>query len=250
MHFSILLSSLCYSVSTVFWFKYGFILGDLPMSIVNGVGMLLAVYSGLVYHRHTQHQAACEYLTIAGLVGILVWLVLIYRGQIKLNDVGFSAMIGSVVMFAAPLVALVHIVQRHFGSRSSSATSPHSTSAHKSRASVSIWIPREGLSLGMIGVSCAVSGSWLFYGLAIRDAFLSVPNGLGLLLSGLQLCVWSFAYPDRKFIAKAESASSSSSSTASSLSSSQNALLAGLKDPFSRKATNNSVAPFIELKRF
>ncbi len=200
------------------------------MSLVNGLGMLLALYSALIYHQHTPQRAACEYLSIAGLIGILSWLILISTGQIKLNDVGLSAMIASVVMFGAPLVALFHIFQHHFTAK---------PKANRSLTAASIWTPREGLSLGMIGVSCLVSGSWLLYGVAIGDAFLSVPNGLGLLMSGLQLCVWCFAFPDEV----QTGATRGDASTSSSLSVSKTAS----KDPFLKP---NSVAPFIELKRF
>ena len=204
------------------------------MSIVNGVGMLLALYSALIYHQHAPHRAACEYLSIGALSGVLLWLIAIARGQVKLNDVGLSAMIASVVMFAAPLVALLHILQRHFSLKASPKSGRSAASA------ASIWTPREGLSLAMIGVSCTVSGAWLLYGWVIGDAFLSVPNGLGLLMSGLQLCVWSFAYPDEAGLG---TAGKGQSSTSSSLSASQNAS----KDPFLKP---NSVAPFIELKHF
>ncbi len=208
------------------------------MSLVNGVGMLLALYSGLLYHRHTPHRTACEYFSMFGLSGVLVWLLLIQKGHVKLNDVGVSAMIASVSMFAAPLVALLHILQRHF-----SAVAASNTAAAAAQKKSSIWCPREGLSLTMIGISCCVSGGWLLYGRVIGDAFLSVPNGLGLLMSGLQLAVWSFARPDSQVFSGLKRAGEPSS-TSSSLSASQTNTS---KDPFLKA---NSVAPFIELKRF
>lgn len=225
--------------STIFWFKYGFILGDVAMSVVNGLGMLLALYAVLIYHRHTVHQGTCEYFAIAALGGVLVWLILIANGRIKLDGVGFSAMTASVAMFTAPLVALYHILQHHF-----SGTSHPAKYLHRSRAS--IWQPREGLSLGMIAISLAVSGSWLLYGRCIGDAYVSLPNGLGLIMSGLQLCVWSIAYPSSSGSFNND-LQASTSSASSSLAGSQNALLTELKDPFLKP---NSVAPFIELKRF
>lgn len=206
------------------------------MSVVNGLGMLLALYAALIYHRHTVHQATCEYFAIAALGGVLLWLILIANGRIKLDGVGFSAMTASVAMFTAPLVALYHILQHHF-----SGTNPPAKYLNRSRAS--IWQPREGLSLGMIAVSLAVSGSWLLYGWCIGDAYVSLPNGLGLIMSGLQLCVWSIAYPS----SVNNDLQASTSSTSSSLAGSQNALLTELKDPFLKP---NSVAPFIEMKRF
>lgn len=207
------------------------------MSVVNGLGMLLALYAALIYHRHTVHQAACEYYAIAALSGVLVWLILISNGRIKLDGVGFSAMSASVAMFAAPLVALYHILQHHFAG-------PNHQSKRVNRSRTSIWQPREGLSLGMIMVSLALSGSWLVYGWSIGDAYVSLPNGLGLIMSGLQLCVWSIAYPQSSTVV---GEIPSSSSTSSSLAGSQNALLTELKDPFLKP---NSVAPIIELKRF
>lgn len=236
----------CFS-STIFWFKYGFILGDMPMSLVNGFGMILAIYSGLIYHRHTSHRVSCEIMAILGLCGVLGWLMCISAGIIKLDGVGFSAMCASIVMFASPLVALWAILRHHFSlNEDDPMFRPHLLNRNK----VSIWIPREGLSLGMIGISLAVSLSWLTYGLVISDKFVLIPNAMGAVLSVIQFAVWSFSYPTESSFSTADDLSSNSSS----LCESQNALLPNLKrhtpllfrDPLTRP---NTVVP-IEMKRF
>lgn len=173
--------------STVFWFKYGFILGDVAMTVVNGVGMLCAMYAGLVHYRHTPHRTSCEVVMLLALTGILIWLGSIAAGVIKLDGVGFSAMAASVVMFAAPLVALVHIVQH----RLRAGETPRGVE----RRPLSIWLPRAGLSLPMIAVTMLLSVSWVAYGLSIADAFVVIPNGLGVLLTLLQLAVWAVSSP-------------------------------------------------------
>ena len=218
--------------STIFWFKYGFILGDVAMSIVNGFGLLLSIYSALIYHHHTPHRFSCQLLTIFGLSGTLLWLIGINRGWIKLDGVGFSAMTASVVMFAAPLTAIYGILRNHF-----------SGGLNKPRKRMNIWLPRDGLALGMILISLAVSGSWFAYGLVIQDKFVVIPNGLGLLMSFLQYSVWCISYPT----GGDDSFSGAANSNTSSRAESRKALLNC--DPFLRRPNPNSVAP-IEMKIF
>lgn len=205
------------------------------MSIVNGFGLLLSIYSALIYHHHTPHRLSCQLLTIFGLSGTLLWLIGINRGWIKLDGVGFSAMTASVVMFAAPLTAIYGILRNHF---SEELNEPPILT----RKRMNIWLPREGLSLGMIIISLAVSGSWFTYGLVIQDKFVVIPNGLGLFMSFLQYSVWSISYPTVRNDLFSGLANSNTSSRAES----RKALLNC--DPFLR--TNpNSVAP-IEMKSF
>ena len=218
------------------------------MSVVNGFGLVLAMYSALIYHQHTAHRLSCQIFSIVALSGVLFWLMAISAGWIKLDGVGFSAMTASVCMFAAPLTALFSIVKHHFLMETPGSTKP----VLLNRKKTSIWVPREGITLGMILISSAVSLSWFVYGLLLHDKFVAIPNGLGLLMCLLQYGVWSFSYPSVLPDAVSGVANSNNSSRAES----RNALLSFFKqspeianrDPLLSRP--NTVTPIIEMKHF
>lgn len=237
--------------STIFWFKYGYILGDLAMSLVNGFGLIMATYAGLIYHHNTVHRLSCQIMTIIGLTGVLLWMVSISSGSIKLDGVGFSAMIASVVMFASPLSAVFSIIKRHY-----SAGDSHSDLL-LNRKKTSIWVSREGISLGMILTSLSVSLSWFLYGLCIRDTFVVIPNGLGMLMCAMQYAVWSISFPAKPNNNDSFGvANSNSSSRADSRASFLRLFKYGGEDRFDSNrdplltARPNSVTPIIEMKSF
>lgn len=215
------------------------------MSVVNGFGLILAMYSALIYHQHTVHRTSCQIFSIISLSGILLWLMAISAGWIKLDGVGFSAMTASVCMFAAPLTAIYSIIKHHFMSDSS----PKPVLMNRRKAS--IWLPREGITLGMILISFSVSLSWFVYGLMVHDKFVAIPNGLGMLMCAIQYVVWSFSYPS-----VLPEVSGVANSNNSSRAESSNALLRFFKhspesanrDPLLSRP--NTVAPIVEMKNF
>ena len=217
------------------------------MSVVNGFGLILSIYSGLIYHQHTPHRFSCQIISIIGLSGVLCWLMAISAGRIKLDGVGFSAMMASVFMFAAPLTAIYGIVKNRFSQEISGSPKP----LHINRKRRSIWAAREGISLSMIIVSTAVSGSWFAYGLVLHDKFVAVPDGLCLLLCLIQYVVWSVSYPTVSLSDISGVADSNNSSRVDS----HNSLLGFFKqqpdtnrDPLLLRP--NSIAPVIEMKNF
>lgn len=217
------------------------------MSVVNGVGLILAIYSALIYHQHTTHRISCQIFSIIGLSGVLFWLMAISAGWIKLDGVGFSAMTASVCMFAAPLTAIYGILRNHFSKEIPGSPKPH----YLNRKRTSIWVPREGITLSMIIVSASVSSSWFIYGLLIRDKFVVIPNGLGFLMCLIQYGVWSISYPS----ALESDISGVANSNNSSRAESRNSLLSFFKqhpdsnrDPLLLRP--NSVAPIVEMKNF
>lgn len=219
------------------------------MSLVNGFGLVLALYSALIYHHHTAHRTSCQIFSIIALSGVLFWLMAISAGWIKLDGVGFSAMTASVCMFAAPLAAVYGILKNHFSTELPGSPKPRLLRRNRT----TIWVPREGISLAMIIVSVAVSGSWLAYGLVIHDKFVAIPNGLGLLMCLIQYGVWSISYPSAAATISYETAGVANSNS-SSRAESRNALLQFFKhqpenrDPLLVKP--NSISPAIEMKNF
>lgn len=218
------------------------------MSLVNGFGLVLALYSALIYHHHTAHRTSCQIYSIISLSGVLFWLMTISAGWIKLDGVGFSAMTASVCMFAAPLTAVFGILKQHFSAELPGSPKPRLLKRNRTN----VWVPREGISLAMILVSVAVSGSWFAYGLVITDKFVAIPNGLGLIMCLVQYGVWSISYPSS--IVPSDFSGVANSNSSSRIDSKNNGLVRAFKhlpenqDPLLAKP--NSIVPAIEMKNF
>lgn len=158
----------CSLCSTLLWFKYGYILGDAAMTVVNGFGMLLSMLSLAVYYQNTGYKRVTELQGILGLTVVAAWLVAIARGWLTLDGVGLSAMSGSVVMYAMPLVSLVRALRQVAGAV----------------------ICPASVSLEMVTVALLVSLAWVAYGACIHDRYVLIPNALGFVLSVCQLGLW------------------------------------------------------------
>ena len=89
------------------WLKYGFCRADDALIMVNGFGALIAFGSMLVYYWYSLDKPAVERKAIVILGGILSIFVSMRLKIVGTNAVGFAAMLASILMFAAPLVALV-----------------------------------------------------------------------------------------------------------------------------------------------
>ncbi|XP_054715659.1 sugar transporter SWEET1-like isoform X2 [Uloborus diversus] len=53
----------------------------------------------------------------------------------------------------------------------------------------------ETLPFSIIFATFVVTVLWFFYGILIQDFFIQIPNFLGALLSGFQLCLFAFFMP-------------------------------------------------------
>lgn len=85
------------------------------------------------------------------------------------NLCGLLACVSSLVFTAAPLVLVADVI--------------------KSKSS-------EKLPFLLIISSFFVSISWFFYGFILKDAFIQVPNGIGTMISGVQLSLFVL-YPSK-----------------------------------------------------
>lgn len=85
------------------------------------------------------------------------------------NLCGLLACASSLIFIAAPLVLVADVI--------------------KSKSS-------EKLPFLLIVSSFFVSISWFFYGFVLKDAFIQVPNGIGTMISGVQLSLFVL-YPSK-----------------------------------------------------
>ncbi|ORZ36210.1 sugar efflux transporter for intercellular exchange-domain-containing protein [Catenaria anguillulae PL171] len=151
-------------VNCALWCKYGLLVPDRAIALVNGTGLVLSIiYMGVYYINHQDRDALDKHLLLASLV---VYPTLIYSQFVTLDTatrhVGLIACVCSIVMFGSPLSAL----RRVLAARNASA-----------------------MSLPVVSMSFVTTALWTWYGALIDDTNVIVPNGIGLVLAVVNLVV-------------------------------------------------------------
>lgn len=145
------------------WLKYGAFLGDSALIIVNGVGALVSLVTLLIYYCYTNDRPAVERTALYTLANIAALFLVVRLGWIAPQWVGLVAMLASITMFAAPLIAIKNIIR-------------------KKDSSV--------LSLTSILMTLAAALAWTVYGFTKKDAFIVVPNAIGGIMGSLQMLLY------------------------------------------------------------
>lgn len=149
------------------WLKYGILIQDTAMTLVNMTGTVLLSGYTICYYLHAPKKLVIQkQMTFA--VGFFFTL-LYYLNQMSdemehsryvLGLVGSSLAVG---FFASPLASLSHVL--------------------KTRST-------EVLPFPLIVSSFLVSGQWWLYGIILDDNFVKVPNLLGWCLASFQLLLF------------------------------------------------------------
>lgn len=149
---------------TFLWFRYAYLIGDSTMAPVNAIGVLIFSCYILFYFFMSKHRGIIArkiLLTIAITTAIVV---ICSSSQNDIFYSGLFACASSLVFCASPL-ASIHTVL-------------------KTKSTDSLPFP-------MILCTFIVSSLWLMYGYLIENNFLIIPNALGSLISGSQLCLFA-----------------------------------------------------------
>ncbi|ORX85126.1 hypothetical protein BCR32DRAFT_290897 [Anaeromyces robustus] len=148
------------------WEKYGILKGDLAMIFVNFTGILITTNVIYIYYKNARDlkKKVEKSFTIAilGLIIILSY-VKFNRGSTSYTVLGFITNISTIITFGSPLSTLKRVVQTKDNS---------------------------SLSIHLIVISFVSSFLWTLYGYIINDKFVTVPNGLGCLLSAFQIIIY------------------------------------------------------------
>lgn len=89
------------------WLKYGVFLGDTALIVVNSVGALMTIMCLTVYYIYCPDRADVERRALYALSILASVFAMVKLEWFAPRWVGLIAMVASVTMFAAPLVALV-----------------------------------------------------------------------------------------------------------------------------------------------
>ncbi len=170
-----LIPSLTTFVNCVLWLRYGVLKFSLSMMIVNLVGVLCSLFG--IYKLSTNASSKKNRLYFRNILLGLIVVLLYFKFQlypVAVYYCGLSACVCTIIMFASPMAHVKNVIK---------------TQNVKA-------LNKQRLVLGFL-----VSLSWFLVGVDSRDMFIKLPNGIGMVLSLLQLGVYykySSGYRDYK----------------------------------------------------
>ncbi|XP_066594834.1 sugar transporter SWEET1 isoform X1 [Prorops nasuta] len=162
----------CY-MSCSLWLRYGLLIGDSSVVLVNIFGSLLQLSYIIVFLTYSVKKAATlKQLSAATCFLVIVYIYCIYEDDKKLatERIGFLSCSLTILFFASPLIMLAHVI--------------------KVRSA-------ETLPFPIIVASLVVSCQWFAYGCLINDLFIQIPNFMGCILSAFQLSLF-LIYPTKQ----------------------------------------------------
>ncbi|XP_019870119.1 sugar transporter SWEET1 [Aethina tumida] len=160
-------------LSTALWLRYGFLIEDRSIILVNTVGSALFVgYVVVFYIYSVKTEFIVRQILVCGLFLLLTLLYVERATQVTeaQNHLGVICTAVTILFFAAPLSSLLHVIKVK---------------------------NTESLPYPIILASFVVCLQWLVYGYLLEDMFIQIPNFLGALLSGFQLSLF-YVYPNVK----------------------------------------------------
>ncbi|XP_043796758.1 sugar transporter SWEET1 [Apis laboriosa] len=153
----------CYT-SCVLWMRYGMLIEDQFILLVNIFGIILQASYLYVFILYSVKK----FKIIRQIIAATCFLGTVYFYSFYEQDrvlaakyVGFLSCTITVLFFASPLMMLAHVIKVK---------------------------NTETLPFPIIMASFIVSSQWFVYGYLLNDLFIQIPNFLGCILSAFQLC--------------------------------------------------------------
>ncbi|EYC10134.1 hypothetical protein Y032_0057g2779 [Ancylostoma ceylanicum] len=145
-----------------FWLRYGFLKDDSTMIIVNLVGVSLFAIYCLFYLAFANPRCgfATKLTMVVSLIGAMAAWV---EYNANLNYLGIACMTFNILNFGSPLAGLGVVLRKRCC---------------------------DTLPLPMCIANLLVSSQWFLYGNIVRDAYIMVPNGIGMALAVFQLSLF------------------------------------------------------------
>ncbi|XP_078572201.1 sugar transporter SWEET1-like [Branchiostoma floridae x Branchiostoma japonicum] len=153
-------------INCTFWLKYGVLVQDKTLVVVNSIGALLQTSYLVVYYVYTKQKNTLHNQLLAG--GAVLFPVLIYVKFFSPDDsvaafhLGLMASGCAVLMYGSPLATMAEVL--------------------KTRCT-------ETMTPALSVANLVVSSEWYIYGRLVNDLFIQVPNLLGALLGLIQLAL-------------------------------------------------------------
>ncbi|KAE8750574.1 hypothetical protein FOCC_FOCC002554 [Frankliniella occidentalis] len=158
-------------LSCSLWLRYGTLIEDPTITLVNTVGAFLHFSYLSIYIFHSKSKVGIIKQLTPALLCLLMVLFYTYYLEDNIDVakfyVGLIASAVTIAFFAAPMTKLMHVIR---------------------------YRSVECLPFPMIAASFLVSAQWLLYGFILNDPFITVPNSLGCFLSFVQLMLF-YIYP-------------------------------------------------------
>lgn len=157
-------------LSSCIWLRYGFLLQDPSLIIVNTIGASLQLAYVVTFYFYTITKSVVVKQMLAVTAGVMVLLCYTqYETDMDRTKthVGFVASLVTILFFAAPLTMLAHVLDKK---------------------SV------DSLPLPLIMATFVCCLQWLIYGYILGDPFIQIPNVLGTIISGFELTLF-LIYP-------------------------------------------------------
>ncbi|XP_078655973.1 sugar transporter SWEET1-like isoform X1 [Branchiostoma floridae x Branchiostoma belcheri] len=154
-------------VNCTFWLKYGVLIQDRTLVVVNSIGALLQTSYLVVYYAYTKQKNTLHNQLLGG--AVVLFPVLIYVKFFSADDsvaafhLGLIASGCAVLMYGAPLATMAEVLRTKC---------------------------TETMTPALSVANFIVSSEWYIYGRLVGDLFIQVPNLLGALLGLVQLSLF------------------------------------------------------------
>jgi len=152
----------------VLWLRYGSLLQDPTMILVNLIGLIFQVSYSIFFYKYAFMKGAFrKQVFIVFLIISVTMLYITVELDIDIAKfrLGLICCTTTIIFCAAPLASLGDVLR----TRST-----------------------ESLPFHLILSTVVVAGQWFLYGAAIHDPFVMVPNLIGCLIASFQLALFGF----------------------------------------------------------
>lgn len=156
-------------LSSILWTKYGLLIDDIPICVVGIVGIILQSLYLAFYFVNTRDRDKGIFsqrlvVSFAGVCLLLTYIKYYTRDHdTAVLHLGFVASGFTIAVYGSPLVSVANVLR------------------HKST---------EFMTFSMSLAGFVVSSLWTIYGHLVQDKFITVPNGIGVILGSVQLLLF------------------------------------------------------------
>uniref|UniRef100_A0A915D838 Sugar transporter SWEET n=1 Tax=Ditylenchus dipsaci TaxID=166011 RepID=A0A915D838_9BILA len=157
-------------IGSTFWLRYGMLVGEAAIIVVNLIGSLL-MFSYLVFYiRYTKYRLCIILQVIAEIVAIDVMCVLVdFFKCLTIDDcptkdlLGLCCMFFNIVTFGAPLAGIALVIEKKCC---------------------------DTLPLPLCLANLIVASQWCVFGLLKHDFYIIIPNTAGIVLALMQISLF------------------------------------------------------------
>ena len=157
------------------WSCYGILNDDPVILISNACGVILGIIYSAIFYQYCPNKQQMVKLVQAsfGVITILFFFAFFSDPQFAVNTLGLLGALSAILLMSSPLAVMRQVIKDE----------------------TSIYLPIPTVITTFINAL-----SWLIYGLIVKDPYVFIPNGLGLIAAIVQvglLFVYEREIPDK-----------------------------------------------------